>query len=646
MEHNIIPGQDPQQVVDYASPGDLVIFLPGDHIHGINNNGATKNSIVYVDKSLSIEKMAGSRLILAPNSIPLNTQGEITTNQGAEKDLDDLTIGASTNYTRTDEMDYYIRVDSSGAVDTVEIGTFEPGPIWTPIATNVPITGQDQLIADDVYFKCEYVTGHNVGSTWYISFDGLAHYGIRVGEGFQTDYIDNVNIYGYGEIDLNMKDNLQSSFLVKDIPAAVLFHGRVSNSRVQDITMKNCHRPFMGYGDHNGTYLPGGATSGGESFDMFGINVLRTTVRNDVNSISGRLSAGMLLGHPSFRGKMIDVGVNYNDIEAATTTIECNFNLDQYRIVGNRLKGTTKPAGIHCWRMSSNGFIDGNTLVGDYTDKPMVMQHAPGGWELPKNITIGLNHNLNSVYVPPIGGGNDDCNCAPPNNLPTLNLGIYMRFDHSLEDKTGNHGVGTYEEAQFVDGIYSGIALNSVFVKNKNGANVKIPASIESSFVDANGDTPFTYMSAVQSKGILGRYFLSKGDNASNYEYQVIQGHNTKKPRIRLFDPVNGGNLFVEGNTVLGVKDVLAITYNGSGLASGIKIMVNKVEVPSYNDLSTGTYVSMQALGGDLYIGSNGNNSQQGADADFAGVSLWNISLNQSQIDEATDILTTGKHIL
>ena len=62
-EHKIKPGEDPQAVMDAAAPGDKLTFLPGLHKHGLKKHRA----ILYVDKSVEIELMAGATLKLADN---------------------------------------------------------------------------------------------------------------------------------------------------------------------------------------------------------------------------------------------------------------------------------------------------------------------------------------------------------------------------------------------------------------------------------------------------------------------------------------------------------------------------------------------------------------------------------------------------
>ena len=90
-EHKIKPGEDPQAVMDAAAPGDKLTFLPGLHQHGLKKH----RSILYVDKSVEIELMAGATLKLADNVCHKESVGEITTDQDSGKKIDDLEIGGA-----------------------------------------------------------------------------------------------------------------------------------------------------------------------------------------------------------------------------------------------------------------------------------------------------------------------------------------------------------------------------------------------------------------------------------------------------------------------------------------------------------------------------------------------------------------------
>ena len=269
----------------------------------------------------------------------------------------------------------------------------------------MPITGDWQLLKNGVKIRFASRTGHSVGSLWFASYDGPESYGIRIGHGTQPNFIENVRIFGQGTIDLNSANNVQPSGLVKNISASVLVHGRVRNVDISGITMTNTMRSVMLYGEHTGKFLQGGATAGGETFDAENISITRTRTINPTG-------AAYLLGHPSHRGKLSKVRCNYNYMESATTSLEPNFNLDQYEVIGNVIKSAGR--AIHCWRRSTNGLIKDNVRIDDPTGREVVMVNAPGAWQQPENIILRDNRNHLSEpvgYWANVVGGKD--NLAP-----------------------------------------------------------------------------------------------------------------------------------------------------------------------------------------------------------------------------------------
>ena len=63
---------------------------------------------------------------------------------------------------------------------------------------------------------------------------------------------------------------------------------------------------------------------------------------------AARRGAAYLLGHPSHRGWLRKVRCNFNYMETATTSIEPNFQLDQYEVIGNVIKVASKERIIAC----------------------------------------------------------------------------------------------------------------------------------------------------------------------------------------------------------------------------------------------------------------------------------------------------------
>lgn len=389
----IAPGINPQTVFDATAAGSLIRFLPGLHSWGINSNAA----ILYCNKAMSIELMGGATLKLANNSTAVSTVGEITSNQGTvAKTLDDFSIGATSNYTGIVAVNYYVEIvlGGGGSTNTFKWGVFTEAGVYNQVATDVAITGAEQTLQNGAKIKFTATTGHSAGSLWYVSYDGGESYGIRVGTGTHNTYIEDVNIFGEGVIDLNLPNNPQPSLLVANISSCVLFNGRVRKCSVSDITMKNGHRTVMAYGENTGTYqLGGGVTGSGTEYVCEYIDILRTKQLNDYNEECN----GVLLGHPSHRGALRFVRCNYNYIKTGQTAIEPNFLLSDYQVIGNLLDGGPKPVSIHCWRKSTNGLITNNRTINNPTTPDVVVIAAPAGWETAQNITVS-----NNVVSPPV----------------------------------------------------------------------------------------------------------------------------------------------------------------------------------------------------------------------------------------------------
>ena len=394
-EYSIQPGDDPQAIMDRATPGDRLVFLPGLHQHVPSKHRA----LLYVDKSIEIELREGATLKLAENATKLEAAPEITTDQDAGKKLDDMEVGGGFDLRKPSI--FTIVTDSEGSdgqpdtfawgvfhsVDNPESGT-KPGPSESKFNETphrgVPITGEWQELEHGVKIRFGSKTGHNKGSRWFVTYDGPEAYGIRIGHGRQADYIEKVRITGKGTIDMNATNNVQPGFLVKDINACVLIHGRVRGVIVESITMTDTNRSVMCYGEHSGKFLPGGAVAPGESFDAEDISIQHTRTLNPNG-------AAYLLGHPSFRGHLRYVKCNHNYMETAVTAIEPNFNLDGYEVIGNVIK--SGGLAIHCWRHSKNGVIADNLRIHDNTGKPVVILGAPRGWAQPEPPALRNNRN-------------------------------------------------------------------------------------------------------------------------------------------------------------------------------------------------------------------------------------------------------------
>lgn len=377
--HNVKPGDDPQYILDRAAAGDRIVFLPGLHQHGLKKH----RSILYVDKAIDIALQAGATLKLQDRAAALEKLAEVTTDHGAPKTIDDLIVGGDYDLGLGPTL-YSIRIDSTGITGAPDTFSWGHGNTNEFHHEKIPITSDWQTLNHGVQIRFPSKSGHSVGSLWFLSYDGPVAYGVRIGHGTQQDYIDGVRIYGQGTIDLNSQNNVSPSGMVRNINACVLVHGRVRNVAIEGVTLRNTMRSVILYGEHTGEFLQGGATGPGESFDAENISIERTRTINPKGS-------GYLLGHPSHRGRLSKVRCNYNYMETDTTSIEPNFNLNQYEVIGNVIKSNGR--AIHCWRRSTNGLVKDNVRIDDTTGMEVVMVNAPSAWQQPENIVLRDNRN-------------------------------------------------------------------------------------------------------------------------------------------------------------------------------------------------------------------------------------------------------------
>jgi hypothetical protein len=435
--HYIRPGEDPQAALDSAKAGETLVFLPGMHVNPLRKHRA----LLYVDKPMSIELMEGAVLKLADHQTVLLKDPEITTDHGPHKTIDDLSMGGDYDLGLGPTI-FTIKIDGSGSNGAPDTFSWGSGELFNVRQQKVPITGDWQLLSNGVRLRFANTTGHSLGSLWFISYDGLESYGIRIGYGRQKEYIENVHIFGKGTLDLNSPNNVEPSPMVKNISACVLVHGRVRDVEIEGITMTNTMRSVMLYGEHTGRFLEGGPTGPGESFDAENISIHHTRTINPNG-------AAYLLGHPSHRGRLNKVRCNFNYMETATTSLEPNFNLDQYEVIGNVIKSGGR--AIHCWRRSTNGLIADNVRIDDTTGKEVVMINAPASWRNPENIVLRDNRNHLSDpvgYWANVSGGFEN---RAEGRFATVSGGQRNHargLASSVTGGSGNEAVADYSRAQ------------------------------------------------------------------------------------------------------------------------------------------------------------------------------------------------------
>lgn len=227
--------------------------------------------------------------------------------------------------------------------------------------------------------------------------------------------------------------------------------------------------------------------------------------------------------------------------------------------------------------------------------------------------------------------------------VPTENLVLYMRFNNSLSDETGNNtGITKSASATYQNGIYSGVSTECINVPNSADARVTIPDNDILTF------GAFSFTCAVKIYyTTAGRFFLSKRNTSSTIEYMILRTNGDNKIGFYLKDQTNGGILYVKGNTALSTSTYhIACTYDGGTSSSGLKIYIDGVEESSYTDLSSGTYTQMRNTSSDLFVGTSGDSGSSGHSCDFDGLALWDKELSQEEITSIYNKQSAGNELL
>lgn len=383
--HYIRPEDNPQEIFNSGNAGDKFVFVKGEHLHNPVNN----NAMLYVDKSCMIELAEGAVLKIPNNSVPFEATPEVIKNfSGVVIALDDLSVGGA--YNNTTAAAYAIQIDTVGSVDTFKWSRVYNGDTTVWQETGIPITGVAQVLENGITVTFGAKTGHTLNSLWLVCYGVKPHYGIRVGTGFQENYIDGVDITGKGIIDLNRNNQYQHNEYTKTLPSCVLVDGRVSNVEISSIKMINGARPIQAYGEHTGVFNLDGTVTGGVSYDVDGIVVKDTVIKD--------CAVGHIFGFPEHRGLVKNLSFYDNHSVNVGPLVELNHGLTGYGIENNTYNYVGKPM-FSLWRHSKNGHINDNRMYGDTTGKPIITALSPGYWHKPENWIEYNNLNMNSVVI-------------------------------------------------------------------------------------------------------------------------------------------------------------------------------------------------------------------------------------------------------
>jgi len=207
------------------------------------------------------------------------------------------------------------------------------------------------------------------------------------------------------------------------------------------------------------------------------------------------------------------------------------------------------------------------------------------------------------------------------------NLIAYYRFEDNVNDQLGlNNGIGTN-----VTYNASGKLDKSIVFSGSN-SYVKITDSDTFSFTDGLTDTPFSVTFSFKFNTVNRCWMVSKRNGgASNYEYDILNNTGNKFTLI-LWDNSNGSFLLKEftWSPVVSAWNNLAVTYDGSGLVSGMSLYINAVSGGSTS--TSGTYTRMRNSSSGVQISGIDNNSFN-VTGEMDELRFWDKELSQLEID-------------
>lgn len=156
------------------------------------------------------------------------------------------------------------------------------------------------------------------------------------------------------------------------------------------------------------------------------------------------------------------------------------------------------------------------------------------------------------------------------------------------------------------------------------------------SFGDGTNDKPFSITAWIylNNTGTGDMIINKRNDAKGNYEWDFqITGSGFSRLQFNLWDSSTSGRLTRRYDTPLGNNEWMFITgtYNANKSSEGMKLYLNAIRV---DDLSvpSGSYTAMENTNAKVVIGARGDITTAFFDGKIDELTLWNITLNQSQI--------------
>lgn len=224
-------------------------------------------------------------------------------------------------------------------------------------------------------------------------------------------------------------------------------------------------------------------------------------------------------------------------------------------------------------------------------------------------------------------------NLITANSFKNLLISAY-KFENNGNDELGLYN-GTVASAVTFSSTNAVDGLAGQFISNTN-SRITIADNNAFSFTNGTTDLPFSIKANIRSiSSSLTQPIFSKwnGTNNNTSEYLFYTRASTGRLALLLLNKNSGGGFIALETTVSvanGLVNNVIVTYDGSGVFSGVKMYINGV-LQTLNNFSSGSYVGMGNTSVTPIIGNRsvGNTPFVGT---IDELYVFNAELTQAQV--------------
>lgn len=199
----------------------------------------------------------------------------------------------------------------------------------------------------------------------------------------------------------------------------------------------------------------------------------------------------------------------------------------------------------------------------------------------------------------------------------------------TVTDDTGNgHTLSIQNGTPQIQNTVIGKPNKTYYAPTAAGLVTPSPISHDLSFAGGNPDKPFSIEYWVNPAVVNNIQFLGKL-NASAFEWRSFNSSSALLTFQLLTNSTNAINCITNSAMPTNVWLHIIHTYNGLGVASGLKTYVNGAVAATTNTMG-GTYTGMTNTASPLYIGTQYNNVNR-LTGYMDNIIIWGTELTASQ---------------